>query len=705
MPGWRILPGLALALWLAWPAITVDAGAAFPAGPGTDQFNATGVFQVTFHPNLGLPSTVVWVQGPTKVIYSGPHPDSGMADASGQLGDGSLGCAINPGISDNQIGFHPPGYELGPKEVHTMICDMNMTRGGWSVRAGISAPSQPPSLGEVESEGGPGGGFPARSFFSLYVEVFDPLNSITLVNLTPLLVEARIDSFPPANADYLHSFDILGRVELYDLASGCFIGWLEQGLHGVTQTDTIMTHPPPLVSPVVFSVDIQAEGLLIPDPCAGVPPGGGHAEPNDVYALGLSPWAGFYPTEGEIFQSPFNTWDSDGADMTNVDRMSAALGVGPLPGGPPPYTGPFWSNAGQPLPPPGFATKGTLGMVPGDNMDALSFGMDGGNVLLFSVDPEAVGLPGTAVDFHASLSPFAAALPGPPRVPDNLGGDPGHEAAGDIYASRAFPYFGPRPPLVNLTNVPEVGLGSNRLVYDENLLGLQAPAQNHSHPTPPFGPPEDDVDALEMDDARRVDDGNPYDGIPDNGKYVFFSLDATSATVIAPTPDPFPGTSTDPDTTNGVTADDILVSSPPGQQPFNFAIYARGIEDMGLQPGDDLDALCLWDNNPNGTGPPDGILNTEDEALFSLAAGSPSLGGRSPGDVFLTKFDGQFTLYTSAASLGLNDFDDLNALDINPGVIIPTLSEWGVIIFGILLLGSLVLFIWRRRRLATTATA
>jgi len=153
---------------------------------------------------------------------------------------------------------------------------------------------------------------------------------------------------------------------------------------------------------------------------------------------------------------------------------------------------------------------------------------------------------------------------------------------------------------------------------------------------------------------------------------VFFSLDGGSVQVVAGTADPFPGlcTGADPD---GVTPNDILVAPPPGGPFFAYAIYARGVADLGLLPGDNLDALCLWDTAPFG------VLNIGDVALFSLAGGSPSLvpganpnmplGILSPGDVYLVALSVgppsvAILRYATAASLGLLPDDELDALDI-----------------------------------------
>jgi hypothetical protein len=433
------------------------------------------------------------------------------------------------------------------------------------------------------------------------------------------------------------------------------------------------TCPPPRRSPVAYSVDGGAfnaartgapltpfpnptEGLIVPDPR--------HVPPNDVYALGTSPggppgappggWG--YATEGEIFQSD---GDPLGAppDGSNVDRMSAALGIGPVPGGPP-YLGPFSPNPGAPAPaplPPG-ALVGTLGLVPDDNVDGFSFGRDSGDVLLFSVDPVSVGLVGTAVRFHAVISPFGipAALP----LPTNPGGgDPGNEAAGDIYKSLAFAPFGSYIPLHLATGniVGPASLAANELEIDEALLGLQAPSFNGSA----IAPPEDDLDGLELSDVGDTIFGvdlvtnstgvGPPDGIPE--RHVFFTIDTASPSY------------------GPVDADDILVTPPGG---FTFSIYADGTADIGLLPTDDIDALALSDVTVLGVRDP-GL----DEALFSLHPGSPSVlvgpdlipgtgDERSAADIYYTSFTGTYALYAAAGALGLLPSDNVNALDIKP---------------------------------------
>lgn len=433
-----------------------------------------------------------------------------------------------------------------------------------------------------------------------------------------------------------------------------------------------------------FPLPNPAEGLLQPQPL--------HPSPNDVYALSSVAGAQGKPTEGEIFQSSGQTSGQNlilPPDQTNVDRLSAALGLSACPGGGPTYIGPFDPNLGAPLPCGAPGGKGVFGLVPNDNIISLSYGKDSGEVLEFSVDPDAIGVVGSDVNLHSTLIPNLTPPPIPPTNPDvALGMVPaqnGNEAAGDIYLSRRFSKFGAYRDdhLAAGHFLLPVKNGLNGLYRDESELGLQAPANLGSA----LGSPEDNLDALEEADTGDAFWGvdstgslpNQPDGIPE--RPVFFSLDPASPSIGTATQRnggsiPLFTDANDPD----VSADDILVS---GLQPlgasFAYGIYASGVINLGLQPGDILDALVLSDIGGVGTGPsglaPNGILNPYmpgltlfDEALFSLAKGSPTLDSLmyKPGDVFYTKFNGSFSLYASHASLGLLATDELDALDIKP---------------------------------------
>lgn len=454
-----------------------------------------------------------------------------------------------------------------------------------------------------------------------------------------------IDNFNTCD-DHLSCFPIVPPGQ-QDLATGiptCNGSKCSDPDGGPSAPKTSAPATAPFSYPVVFSVDgptNSAEGLLQPDPLAPA----GHPVPNDVYALGP---ANGYLTPGELFQSSGSTLGA-APDMTNVDRLSASLGIGPAPTGLP-FHGPFAPNPGAsaPFPAAPGSSLQTLGLVSGDNINALSFGRDGGNVLLFSVDPGAVGAAGTAVEYQSSISPISGVSIGTP-APSNGGGDPGNEAAGDLFVSAWYPRFG--NPAVTILLDPAVR-SRNELKVDESQLGLQAPA---SHWAIPLGADEDDLDAVEVADASIVDSDG--DGVPSIGTPVFFSLRAGAASFLS-----HPGTS----------ADDILLSPPPGGPQYDYAVFADGVLDIGLLPGDDLDALCLWDADG------DGVLDPgSDVALFSLAAGSPSLvpGANpnmppppySPGDVYGTAFSGPagpILYYARAADLGLAINDELNALDI-----------------------------------------
>ncbi len=549
-------------------------------------------------------------------------------------------------------------------EVHTLLCSMTMSGEGFQLRVGramVSRPDLPKrSFGEVESRSMDQTGFPADSFFNVFFEVATPAGLI-LFNQEPLVVLAQgVCAFPPTSCSYVCSNELrsTGQVKLYNVATGCLAGWLLAGKHlAGPAPDYPSLGPPPTFQDrsVVFSVDGpagRAEGLRQPDPCSPL----GHPAPNDVFALGPAAPARNFATEGELFQSPGDP-AVVGVDATNRDRISASLGVGPG-GGPPPYTGPFSPNSGAPPPSPTPPVgPGALGLVPGDDVDGLSFGMDGGDVLIFSVSSTSTGVAGSAVRFESVLSPPAGPIGTP--WPSNGGGDAGKEAAGDLYFGTAAPplWFGEGLDLV--LRIPPLPPGTNSLALDEVFLGLQAPGTTYSA----VGPPEDNLDALEIDDASHVDANG--DGLPEAG--VYFTLHAGSPTIGLA--DPLPGIATGPDP-DGVTADDILLSPPPGFLPgtLQFAIFARGVVDIGLLPADDVDALALYDAFPFGE------LGAGDVALFSLAAGSPSLGGVNPNmpgagpfsgaDVFSWAFGGGIGLYASAATLGLLPQDEIDALDI-----------------------------------------
>jgi hypothetical protein len=117
-------------------------------------------------------------------------------------------------VSESQLTVKPGWANATGRvyEVHTFMKSLHLTDAvtthlGFSVRAGMLAPTRPVSAGEVEAYHTTSD-FPASSFFNIYVEVDIPaagaLPAVQLVNVEPMLVEnASIYGFPP-RASYTH---------------------------------------------------------------------------------------------------------------------------------------------------------------------------------------------------------------------------------------------------------------------------------------------------------------------------------------------------------------------------------------------------------------------------------------------------------------------------------------------------------------------
>ncbi len=227
-----------------------------------------------------------------------------------------------------------------------------------------------------------------------------------------------------------------------------------------------------------------------------------------------------------------------------------------------------------------------LGLTEGDNLNALSSGLDTGSVIYFSV----AGSSGILVTTNAS------GLLVPPA-------------------------------------------GFNTTLYSGSQLGLND---------------QNDLDAFNFDEFDFGGFGGVGDGIPDIS--VFYGLEAGS-----------PSLDAGADETNydsKSTADDIFLNDP-------GTVYAHGGA-MGLEFGDDLNGLVLLDFQDPGE-----LTVGTDEALFSLAEGSPTLSkgmdlfGQeiSAADVFYTNFDGSFGIFATASELGLDATFDVDALEVQPSTI------------------------------------
>lgn len=274
-------------------------------------------------------------------------------------------------------------------------------------------------------------------------------------------------------------------------------------------------------------------------------------------------------------------------------------------------------------PPPALAiSAATLGLLPGDVIDAISYGDDGavGGTLYFSVTRPSVGF------FPGPMPPDAftevAAVP-PGTQP---------ESSGDLFAS-----FDPAC----------AAPGFNSQVLDGNGMALLVPscytglgiglAEGLALPGPPLN-----------DDLSAFDWGPP-------GRYpmscIAFSLAPGSPTLTA---------GTNPNLLGGGEPGDLLVSCP-GAPFFMFhSAAALGLVSGG--PGcappacDDVDALSVSFVG-GGT------------VLFSLAPGSPSFGACpwSPADVLgggVPPFAPCAPPFAPAALLALAAGDDVDALEV-----------------------------------------
>jgi len=234
-----------------------------------------------------------------------------------------------------------------------------------------------------------------------------------------------------------------------------------------------------------------------------------------------------------------------------------------------------------------------------DNASALSYGHDmageGLPQVFFSVAPGTQGAPGSAVEQQHNCPPA----------------DPGFapEAESDVFTSFLD--------------------GANDIVFDGNgPIGSCTPAF-------PLGLIEaatarDNVDALDMNDVSIVDQDG--DGVPE--RPVYFSLDAGSPSLGA----------------LGFSAGDVLMTVD-GRPPTVFASAAQ----LGLRPGDEIDALCLRETG-------DGVYGAQDVIYFALTPRSPSLAavGAGPGDILAP--GAPPVLVARGSSLGLAGTDALGAL-------------------------------------------
>jgi hypothetical protein len=225
-----LLPILGLSSAAICATITLPAQSFYSYPAGDDSTTSLGQFRVVLDTGLvdildpiltntplahleGLPGVFIYdggvftspvlFDGSTIIGRSAPFVSGAPPDAGGALAGQAPGRTY---ISDSQMTVRPTWGDAtnGVNEIHTFIKSLNLTdlmSMGFSVKAGMQAPTRPVSAGEVEGSS-PSSDFPANSFFDVFVQVDLPgggrLPPIQLVNVDPLLVQhPGISSIPP----------------------------------------------------------------------------------------------------------------------------------------------------------------------------------------------------------------------------------------------------------------------------------------------------------------------------------------------------------------------------------------------------------------------------------------------------------------------------------------------------------------------------
>ncbi len=246
-------------------------------------------------------------------------------------------------------------------------------------------------------------------------------------------------------------------------------------------------------------------------------------------------------------------------------------------------------------------------------------------VLLFSVDRQSVGA--------VAPDPALVAAGVPYNVLDQA--FRGH-AAGDQFMSTSVFTLSGTASGMRTTNNAMV-----RNNYDEGGTDFGAvPPTSGSDVVPP-GTPQDDVDGTQFGETV----------VRDGPLRVYFTASAESPSL--------------PILSIGIPPSGATIFYNPA--PLQFAPTERyaAFFQLGLQPNDDINALLVFDLNNNG------IYDTPDRVLFSLAPGSPSLNtlpGHSPigaaADIFIARPGQPTQIFAPAGVLGLgHPLDNINALE------------------------------------------
>ena len=275
-----------------------------------------------------------------------------------------------------------------------------------------------------------------------------------------------------------------------------------------------------------------------------------------------------------------------------------------------------------------------LGAV-GDELDAMStdnsdLGPDDSFALLFSVTRPTIGV--------APPDPSLVARQVPYNATDQAARG---QAAGDQYMSTVL-----------CTRTTGCTLNGRDLTPNSVLLRNN---YNEGGTDYAAGPPTSAEETAAKADQDNVDATSDLGTSLRNRQIlnVYFSAHATS-----PSLGPLSGDA-------GLSGANIFFNADPLGPAGDTVVYAA-FSDLALQPGDDIDAMIVFDLGA------DGVFDVGiDQILFSLAPASPSLqqipGASSSGaaaDIFLVTAGMSPELFVSAAELGLGeDSDDIDALD------------------------------------------
>ena len=319
--------------------------------------------------------------------------------------------------------------------------------------------------------------------------------------------------------------------------------------------------------------------------------------------------------------------------------------------------------------PPGFPTPpfvaipaAAIGLLPGDEIDALSWGNDPirrYHQLTFSVDPAAMGLPGSGVAFEVAIGTAPSA-----PIPFGIAKPP--EAAGDIFLQTGVG----AGPCTNVLAPAGAGYGAGTGTGDESNATWMTPAGPLLPP-----PPADDLDAFDYSDPAMP---------PPGGVYFSLAPGSPSLPLIPATPG------------------DILWS-PLGGGPVMIAgLFGAGpatAVNLGIL-GANLDALNVVAMAPGmiaagavGASPCSAPAGTH-LAEYSIGPG----GAFAPGGVLVRVGPGLAATKVGTGALGLAPLDNLDALEAIYIPQVPAASTAGFVLIAATLVGIGSLVVWRWQR-------